>query len=73
MKVKVQVVIESDGGTTETVENIVCLERGALRPEDLGLTLAETKALLKGCSIPWSNGKLRSTWSNKPIAPKGTT
>jgi len=30
MKVKVQVVIEADGGATEAVENIVCLERGSL-------------------------------------------
>ena len=50
MKVKVQVVIESDGGTTETVENIVCLERGALQPENLGLTLAEAKAILAGAA-----------------------
>jgi len=48
MKIKVQVVIESDGGITEAVENIVCLERGPLRPEDLGLTLAEAKDLLEG-------------------------
>lgn len=32
MKVKVHVVIESDEGTTETVENIICLERGNLHP-----------------------------------------
>lgn len=48
MKVKVQIVIESDGGTTEAVENVVNLERGSLRPEDLGLTLAEAKTLLEG-------------------------
>ncbi len=47
MKVKVQVVIESDEGTTETVENIIHLERGTLLPEDLGLTLVEAKALLQ--------------------------
>ena len=46
MKIRVQVVIEADGGSTEAVENIVCLERGTLRPENLGLTLAEAKALL---------------------------
>ena len=48
MKLKVQVVIESDGGTTETVQNVVHLERVSLRPEDLGLTLAEAKTLLEG-------------------------
>ena len=48
MKVKVQVIIESDGGIAETVENIVWLERGALQPENLGLTLIEAKAILAG-------------------------
>jgi len=43
MKVKVQVVIESDGGDTKAVENIIFMDRGALRPEDLGITLAEAK------------------------------
>jgi hypothetical protein len=47
MKIKVQVVIESDGGDTRAVENITCLERGRLRPEDLGLTLDEAKGLLE--------------------------
>lgn len=48
MKVKVQIVIESDGGTTEALENVVHLKRGSLRPEDPGLTLAEAKTLLEG-------------------------
>ncbi len=47
MKVKVHVVIESDEGTTETVENIIYLERGNLHPGDLGLTLAEARKLLQ--------------------------
>lgn len=46
MNIKVQIVIESDVENTQTVENLVCLERGALRSEDLGLTLAEAKDLL---------------------------
>jgi hypothetical protein len=41
MKIKVQVAIESDGGDSKTVENIACLVRGPLRPEDPGLTLDE--------------------------------
>ncbi len=47
MKIKVQVVIESDRGDTQVVENIAYLERGALRPEELGLSLAEAKDLLE--------------------------
>ena len=47
MKIKVQVVIESDGGDTKAVENIACLERGTLQPTELGLTLDEAKNLLE--------------------------
>lgn len=48
MKMRIQVVIESDGGNPEGVQEIAALERGALRPESLGLTLAEVKHLLQG-------------------------
>jgi hypothetical protein len=48
MKVRVQVIIESDMGETQRVEEVAQFARGELRPEDLGLTLAEAKALLKG-------------------------
>ncbi|MGH9436028.1 MAG: ISKra4 family transposase, partial [Terriglobia bacterium] len=48
MKVKVQVVIESESGEPEAVEEVAVLDRGALRTEDLGLTLAEAKDLLRG-------------------------
>jgi hypothetical protein len=47
MKIKVQVVIESDGGGTKAVEKIAGLERGMLRPAELGLTLDEAKDLLE--------------------------
>jgi len=47
MKIKVQVVIETDGGNMKAVENIAYLERGPLQPEDLGLTLDEAKNLLE--------------------------
>jgi DNA-directed RNA polymerase subunit RPC12/RpoP len=48
MKIRVQVLIESEAGDTDGVDNIVCLERGDLRPENLGLTLAEAKSILAG-------------------------
>ncbi len=48
MKIRVQVVIESETGNTDVVENIVCLERRNLQPESLGLTLAEAKSILSG-------------------------
>jgi hypothetical protein len=46
MRIRIQVVIEGENGHAETIEEIGCLERGALRPEVLGLTLCEAKQLL---------------------------
>lgn len=47
MKVKIQVVIENDEGTVEDVQQVACLRRGPLTPEELGLNLAETKEILQ--------------------------
>ena len=47
MKIKVQVVVESDNGDTKAVEDIARLKRGSLQPAELGLTLAEAKDLLE--------------------------
>jgi hypothetical protein len=47
MRLKVQVVIESESGEAEVVQEVAKLERHALRPESLGLTLSEAKALLQ--------------------------
>jgi hypothetical protein len=38
MKMKVQVIIESDSGNKEVVQDMVILDRDRLRPEELGLT-----------------------------------
>ena len=48
MKLKVQVVFQSDDGKTHPAEDILCLERGPLSSGALGLTLAEAKDLLEG-------------------------
>jgi hypothetical protein len=48
MKVRIQVIVESDTGETHCVEDVAEFERGALQPDALGLTLAEAKALLQG-------------------------
>ena len=48
MKIRIQVVIEAGNGEPEKIEEIARLERGSLQPEELGLTLAEAKALLHG-------------------------
>lgn len=48
MKVRIQMVIETGDGEPGKVEEIAVLERGSLRPEELGLTLAEAKGSLHG-------------------------
>ena len=47
MKVKIQVIIESDDGCVQDVEEVACLKRGTLTPEELGLNLAEAKEILQ--------------------------
>ncbi|MEQ8189762.1 MAG: ISKra4 family transposase [Candidatus Eremiobacterota bacterium] len=47
MKMKVQIIIESDVNDKPVVEEIACLQRGQLLPEALGLTLQEGKEILK--------------------------
>ena len=47
MKVKIQVIIESEG-ETEIVQEVAQWERDTLQPETLGLMLAEAKSLLQG-------------------------
>ena len=47
MKVKIQVIIESDDGRVQDVEEVACLKRGTLTPEELGLNLAEAKEILQ--------------------------
>jgi hypothetical protein len=48
MKLKLQLIIESDSGETEGVQEVTKLERHSLRPENLGLMLSEAKKLLQG-------------------------
>jgi hypothetical protein len=47
MKLKVQLIIESDSGETEVVQEVAKLERHSLRLENLGLMLSEAKELLQ--------------------------
>ena len=48
MKIKLQIIVESDDGQTETIQEVAALARGRLQPSELGLTLMEAKALLEG-------------------------
>jgi len=46
MKLHLQLLVESDSGEIVTTEEVAQLERHSLRPEDVGLTLAEAKQML---------------------------
>jgi ribosomal protein S14 len=48
MKITVQIAIQSDEGEREVFQEVACLERGALRPDTLGLSLAEARSILAG-------------------------
>src|ERR1700680_986159 len=48
MKIKIQITAESDKGQPEVVQEAAHLDRGILRPETLGLTLAEARSILAG-------------------------
>jgi uncharacterized protein YlzI (FlbEa/FlbD family) len=46
VKFKIQVVVESESGETQLIQEILQIEKGNLQPENLGLTLAQGKELL---------------------------
>ena len=48
MKIKIQITVEADKGQPEVVQDVAHLDRGILRPETLGLTLAEARSILAG-------------------------
>lgn len=47
MKIKIQVIVESDNGSEQARQEIIEIERGSLQPENLGLKLTEAKTLLQ--------------------------
>jgi predicted nucleic-acid-binding Zn-ribbon protein len=47
MKVRVQVIIETEAGEPADVHEIACIKRKELRPDTLGLTLDEAKMVLE--------------------------
>ena len=46
MKIKIQITVQSDKGQPEVVQEVAHLDRGNLRPETIGLTLAEARSIL---------------------------
>ncbi|MDV3002978.1 MAG: ISKra4 family transposase ISSysp6 (plasmid) [Chroococcopsis gigantea SAG 12.99] len=47
MKVKIQIIIESDNDTAPVIQEIAQFERKSLQAENLGISLTEAKALLR--------------------------
>nr|WP_318224816.1 hypothetical protein [Paraburkholderia terrae]MDW3656526.1 hypothetical protein [Paraburkholderia terrae] len=47
MKIRIQVVIDAENGEAEKIEDVARLERSSLRPEELGLTLAEAATSIR--------------------------
>jgi hypothetical protein len=48
MKITIQIRVESDEGQLEVVQQLAHLDRGILRPETLGLSMAEAQSILAG-------------------------
>ena len=48
MKITIQITVESDDGQLNVCQEVAHLDRGTLRPETLGLTLAEARSILAG-------------------------
>ena len=57
MKLKLQLIIESDSGETEVVQEVTKLERRSLRPENLGLTLSKPRSSFRRLKERWSHTK----------------
>jgi hypothetical protein len=48
MEITVQITVKSQAGEPELVQEVARLERGTLRPDNLGLSLAEARSILAG-------------------------
>jgi hypothetical protein len=46
MKITIQITVESDDGQPNVAQEVAQLDRGTLRPETLGLSLAEARSVL---------------------------
>ena len=67
MKLRIQVVVEADGYAAEVLQEIATIERGPLRPDDVGLTLAEAKDLLQGVQQVLVERQVADTPNVKPL------
>jgi len=69
MKVKIQVVIESEDGHVQDVEELACLKRGTLTAEELGLNLAEAKEILHSVQQSLTTQQIREYTAGRRPCP----
>src|SRR5947199_6495700 len=48
MEIIIQITVKSQAGEPELIQEVARLERGTLRPDTLGLSLAEARSILAG-------------------------
>jgi len=58
LKIQVQITVQSEEGKTEVIQEVARLERGPLRPDTLGLSLAEARPILAGVEQPIAEGQV---------------
>jgi hypothetical protein len=69
MRVRIQVVVESEAGEPPVIQEVATLERGPLQPEELGLTLAEAKDLLRGVQETMVAGQVAEFVARQECCP----
>ena len=57
MQVKVQVITLRDDGE-ESLQEVACVEHDELTPASLGLSIADSKAILQGCICSHDTGHM---------------
>jgi hypothetical protein len=66
MNIKIQIVIESENGNPEVVQEVAQLKREALRIEEFGLTLSEAKSVLQGLQQSMVERQSAEIWRSRP-------
>ena len=69
MRVRIQVIVESEAGDPPVIQEVAALERGPLQPEELGLTLAEAKDLLRGVQETMVAGQVAEFVARQECCP----
>jgi hypothetical protein len=69
MRVRIQVIVESEANEAPVVQEVATLERGPLQPDGLGLTLAEAKDLLRGVQETMVAGQVAEFVARQECCP----